>query len=213
MGLKLTLALLAVLTGRTAALSMPTGVTPGAATGFELAMKGLNATSGSGDDPAWFVAFSSCMTGLGSSCASSDASCSSDMLALISSGKFTAADLAAMQAATKACLATYSDTVNKLNPTRRRLNTECPSSCQKNVDCVYDDLSGCLDKISSLPSGLKPATTTYVGCLAKAEGCSDPGSFVRSTGFIVLLVAIGAVVCIGGERATHYACRIGLSGL
>jgi hypothetical protein len=87
-------------------------------------------------------------------------------------------------------------------------------SCQKLADCGYDETVGCLETISGVPSGFVDAykkgytcsfealkcTSTLCVCSADHAAqmllcrCSDPGRFTRTTGFVVLMVAIGVVV-------------------
>jgi hypothetical protein len=100
---------------------------------------------------------------------------------------------------------------------RRRLSDGpdwCTSACQKFVDCSYDETVGCLEKISGVPSGFVDAYKKGFTCSVEAQmctsalcvcsadhaaqmllcRCSDPGRFTRTTGFVVLMVAIGVVV-------------------
>lgn len=95
----------------------------------------------------------------------------------------------------KKCADSFYSAMGKL--ARRRLDERsdlCPSECQKAADCQYDAQVDCVDKVSKLPDDAADAAKTVTSCAAVAMGCSDPGRFTRTAGFVILMVFVGLLV-------------------
>ena len=125
---------------------------------------------------AQFKAFSACNTAMTASCVSKSASCTTTLAASVVSGGITKDQLVKAVADAAVCQTSFAAAVVQYNPTsKRRLSDSlCPSDCQDEINCEYNSVMPCLDKINGLPSGLTSAFGTLIVCSAKSQQCDWP---------------------------------------